>query len=289
MSAPPEDPPQLKRYKGILVPPFVTEEWMEELKSFELRSDDVWVISYPKSGTTWVQHIVKLLRNGGKDDDRKIEDAIPYVEMINKDPIFKYDIDLSKLSLPRAFKSHFSYELVPCGLPNTKPCKYIYVARNPKDTSVSMFHFLQGRNIIPPVLTFSDFIQGFVSGDVGYGSWFDHVLGWWAHKDDPNVLFIKYEDMKRDLRGSVEKIARFIECGSTPEVLDSVAEQCGFQSMQKNPQANYSWEDPNHTVPFMRKGVVGDWKNHFSDKDSAQFDAIYAEKMKGSDLQFDFE
>ena len=262
---------------------------MEELKSFELRSDDVWVVSYPKSGTTWVQHIVKLLRNGGKDDERKIEDAIPYVEMINKDPIFKYYIDLSKLPFPRALKSHFSYELMPCGLPHTKPCKYIYVARNPKDTSVSMFHFLQGRKVIPPFVTCSQFIQGFLSGEAGYGSWFDHVLGWWAHKDDPNVIFIKYEDMKKDLKGSVEKIAKFIECGSTPEVIDSVVEQCGFQSMKKNPQANYSWEDPSHTVPFMRKGVIGDWKNHFSDTDTAQFDATYAEKMKGSDLQFDFE
>jgi hypothetical protein len=69
----------MKIFKGLLVPPYVSEEWMEELSTFELNPDDV---SYPKSGTTWTQQIVKLIQSGGKDDGRKISDAIPFVDMI---------------------------------------------------------------------------------------------------------------------------------------------------------------------------------------------------------------
>ena len=196
-SQPQPDNPRFKYYRGLLVPPFVTEEWMEELRKFELRSDDVWVVSYPKAGTTWVQHIVRLLQNGGKDDGRKISDAVPYIDMDIKYPIFSYKVDLNELPFPRAFKSHLPYEFMPCGLPSTKPCKYIYVARNPKDVSVSMYHFYQAHNIFPPNTTWSDFFQTFINGSLPYGSWFDHVLGWWAYKDDHNVHFIKYEDMYR--------------------------------------------------------------------------------------------
>jgi glyoxylate utilization-related uncharacterized protein len=82
----------MKIFKGLLVPPYVSEEWMEELSTFELNPDDVWVVSYPKSGTTWTQHIVKLIQSGGKDDGRKISDATPFVDMVTKDPTFYYRI-----------------------------------------------------------------------------------------------------------------------------------------------------------------------------------------------------
>lgn len=288
MSVQPQQPPKLKTFKGLLVPPFVSEEWMEELNSFELRPDDVWVVSYPKSGTTWVQQIVKLLRNGGKDDGRKITDAIPFVDSVTKDPIFYYQVNLHELPFPRAFKSHFTYDVMPCGLPSTKPCKYIYVARNPKDVVVSLFHFLQAHKVLPPDVKWGDFLSMYMKGDVGYGSWFDHVLGWWAHKDDPNVLFLKYEDMKKDLNGSVQKIATFIGCTVNKEQLEAVVKQCEFQSMKSNPQANYTWESAHQANSFMRKGVVGDWKNHFTDEESAQFDTLCAEKMDRTGLVFDF-
>ena len=29
------------------------------------------------------------------------------------------------------------------------------------------------------------------------GSWFDHVLGYWEHRNDDNVLFLKYEDLHK--------------------------------------------------------------------------------------------
>ena len=42
---------------------------------------------------------------------------------------------------------------------------------------------------------------------VSYNAWNDHVLGWWKHKDDPNVLFLKYEDLQKVMFSSVSTIA----------------------------------------------------------------------------------
>ena len=61
--------------------------------------------------------------------------------------------------------------------------------------------------------------------------------------------------------------------------------------MQANPEANYSWIPHRrnlNALPFMRKGVVGDWVNYFSEEQSAEFDAKYAQRMNGSGLEFEF-
>ena len=54
---------------GILLPDIVDQNDLDKLKTFELYPDDVWVASYPKSGTTWAQQIVRLVRNRGAPDD----------------------------------------------------------------------------------------------------------------------------------------------------------------------------------------------------------------------------
>jgi len=278
--------PFYKVLNGMKVPPFVSGECLEKLKNFQLHSDDVWIVSYPKSGTTWVQQIVKLVRNGGKEDERTISATIPYVESADLDP----KLNLDEVPFPRAFKSHFAYDQMPCGLPNTTPCKYIYVARNPKDVVVSKFHFLTSYKEFPPV-SWEYFFTCFTDGEIPYGSWFDHVLGWWRHRDDNNVLFVKYEDLKKDLPGAVKQIGKFLGYDLSQKVVDEIAVKTSFESMKTNPLTNYSWEASSmkpEGTPFMRKGQVGEWKNHLTVEQSAYFDAIYAEKMKDVALKFDF-
>ena len=85
---------------------------------------------------------------------------------------------------------------MPCGPPKDTPGKYIYVTRNPKDTAVSLYHFFLLFKAAEGI-NWPTFASMFLSGHVTYGSYLDHVLGWWEHRDDDNVLFLKYEDMKK--------------------------------------------------------------------------------------------
>lgn len=55
-----------------------------------------------------------------------------------------------------------------------------------------------------------EFLEFFIKGNAYYGSWYDHVAEWWTHRNDENVLFLWYEDLLRDLSGSVRKIAAFL-------------------------------------------------------------------------------
>ena len=118
---------------GLVVPVFVKQEVLEKLKELKLRDDDVWIVTYPKAGTTWVQYIVHLLHNGGKDDGAKITDAVPWLESGTRGT----SVTADDMTPPRAFKSHMPYDRMPCGVPNSTTCKYIYVARNPKDLATS--------------------------------------------------------------------------------------------------------------------------------------------------------
>ena len=108
---------------GLVVPRFIKQETLDKLKSLALRDDDVWIASYPKAGTTWTQYIVHLIHNRGKDDGKKISDAVPWIESGNRGTTITAD----DLTPPRAFKSHMPYKRMPCGLPNSTPCKYIYI------------------------------------------------------------------------------------------------------------------------------------------------------------------
>ncbi len=128
-------------YSGLTVTGFMTPESISETTSLSLDPSDVWIVSYPRSGTTWTQNIVKLIRNNGEKDGVELQYSIPYAECNSKENLFPGRIDLDSLPKPRAFKSHLTYDLMLCGKPHTTPCKYIYIARNPKDMIVSYYHY----------------------------------------------------------------------------------------------------------------------------------------------------
>ena len=274
---------------GLVVPKFVTQEVLDKLKDLTLRDDDVWIVTYPKAGTTWTQYIVHLIHNGGKDDGKKITDAVPWIET---GTLRDTSVTADDMTPPRAFKSHMPYERMPCGLPNSTPCKYIYVARNPKDVATSFYHHYRRTHV--PGMEWKEFFEYFLVGKVESGNYFDHVLSWWAHKDDDNVLFIKFEDLKQNPVTTIAQIATFMGYSNLlQEVIKDIAEKTAFDKMQNNETVNYSWKsslwecDPQAT-PFMRQGAVGDWKTQFSVEDSQRLDKIYQDRLSGTDLEFYF-
>jgi hypothetical protein len=171
---------------------------------------------------------------------------------------------------PRLFKSHLAYRHIPKG-----PCKYIYVARDGRDVAVSYYDLYRRYNGYEG--TFADFFDLFLRGKVGYGSWFRHVKGWWAHRGDPNVLFLTYEELTRDLEGSVRKVAAFCGFSVPPERLPLILGRCGFAFMKQHesrfdPVLETLWEQGTQLNAFLRNGRVGDGALHLSREQEEQFE-----------------
>ncbi len=197
-------------HAGLNIPFLVTPESIAEAASLPVDPSDVWIATYPKSGTTWTQNIVKLIRNKGEKDGVQLMHSVPWAEANSDQSYFK--VNLFTLPKPRAFKSHLTYDLMPCGKPSTTPCKYIYVARNPKE-DVAVFYFFHYIRISvrkDATLDWDIFFRNFIYGNVDSGDFFDHVLSWWSHRNEDNVLFLMFEDMKKDPRAAITRIATFI-------------------------------------------------------------------------------
>ena len=129
--------------------------------------------------------------------------AIPWIE--SEDPTIPIE-DHDKMPSPRFFKSHNPYNMMAGGLPHTSPAKYIYIARNPKDVAVSFYYHMRMLTMFKYSGTWDEFYQLYKSDKMMFGDWFDHVLEWWKHRDAENILFLKYEDMKKDHRGALNGV-----------------------------------------------------------------------------------
>ena len=170
------------------------------------------------------------------------------------------------------------------------PCKYVYVTRNPKDVATSLFHHYRAIHV--PGIEWTEYFEYFMAGKVAFGDYFDHVLSWWNHKDDDNVLFIKYEDMRSDPVATIYQLANFMGYSDlSQETINKIATKTGFDVMKDSSLVNYSWRtsirDPR-APPFMRKGIIGDWRSHLSSDDSQRIDKVYQNRFISAGLQFDF-
>ncbi|XP_064124658.1 sulfotransferase 1C4 isoform X2 [Loxodonta africana] len=183
--------------KGILQPTPTCEAW-DQICNFQAKPDDLLIATYPKAGTTWTEEIVDLIQNKGDAEKSKRAPThirIPFIELII--PGMESGLEQANAMLsPRTLKTHLPIDLVPPSFLE-KNCKIIYVARNPKDSMVSYYHFQRMNKGLPDPGTWEEYFESFLAGKVCWGSWYDHVKGWWEAKDQYRILYLFYEDMKK--------------------------------------------------------------------------------------------
>ncbi|CAL1537993.1 unnamed protein product [Lymnaea stagnalis] len=270
--------PQLFRYRGFVYPDFVVND-VKSIHQFDVREDDIWVVSFPKSGTTWVQEIVYLVNNGADFESAgaaTIEERFPYFEWIV--PGLK---SIEKMPSPRLIKSHLPLTMLPNQMKDKKP-KIIYIARNPKDTVVSYYYFLTKFVIEDNIFngTFDEYCQLFIDDFVHYGPWWKHVKEAWERREQDNILVLFYEDLQENIHKAVWDIAGFLNKPITEAQVNDIVKYCSFETMRNNKAVNYDWlkdvgaaKEGEH---FMRKGQVGDWKNHLNKDIVDKLDQVVA-------------
>ncbi len=190
---------------------------------FRLQPTDVVVATYPKCGTTWVQQIVHGLRTAGSMDFEEISLVVPWIETA---PLLGIDLDAPQVAEPRAFKTHLSWDLVPKG------GRYIYIVRNPEDALVSLYHFLNGIQFERDSIELQPFGEEKFLRPGRFGRYWEHLRSWWEQRLRDDVLFLCFEDMKRDHERSIRRVADFMGLGHDEARVAIATQQSTFEFMR---------------------------------------------------------
>uniref|UniRef100_A0A8C4N754 Sulfotransferase n=1 Tax=Eptatretus burgeri TaxID=7764 RepID=A0A8C4N754_EPTBU len=209
-------------FHNVRLPPFCRGA-MDDVGEFPVRRDDVWLVTYPKSGTSLLQEVVYVVSRGAEADESaliNIDDFIPVLEYPQP------GIDaIKEMPSPRIIKSHLPFQFLPQDLHAGK-ARVIYMARNPKDLVVSYYQFHRSLRSMSYRGTFQEFCRRFIYDKLGYGSWFGHVQAFWSHRKDDNVLFLKYEDLHKDLSGALGNLVAFLGVKYNKEQMDGLHGFC---------------------------------------------------------------
>jgi len=225
--------------------------------------DDVFLVSYPRSGNTWARFLIgNLIRPQEPVTFSNIETRIPEI-------YFNPDREMRRLPRPRILKSH------ECFQPHYR--RIIYIVRDPRDVAVSFYHHnLKARNI-PDGYPMDDFVPRFVAAefDTRWGCWADNVMSWLSMRQgQSSFILLHYEDMRKNPAQELARVAAFLKQYSfeniddSPQTLQRAVELGSPERMRalEKEQAR-DWvltRLTRHDKPFVRTAVSGGWKSVLS-------------------------
>ncbi|XP_046542790.1 sulfotransferase 1C2-like [Haliotis rubra] len=276
--------------RSINTTPEDVTEMTRKVQKLELRDDDVLVAAYPKCGTHWLWEIVTMLKAGNSEYNKKAKE----IAMLGMPKFERAD----ELPSPRVLNSHLNFRHLPEKLVEKK-IRTIFIMRNPKDVSVSLFNHLNGIKLSFRFDgTYSEFLDLFLEGKVASGDYVDYVKDWLQVKqDNPDLpmLTLFYENLKKDPVKNIKTVADFIGVPVSDELCEQIAEACSFKKLKSadtevkehttNPLS--MWKEGRQGV--YRKGEVGDWKNWITVAQNEIFDNVIERRFEGTGIVFTYE
>jgi aryl sulfotransferase len=263
---------------------------------FRFRDDDIIIATYAKSGTTWMQQIIAQTLFGG-DSDLAVAEMSPWLDLRIPPKAVKLP-SVEAQTHRRFLKTHLPVD----ALVFSPRARYIYIGRDGRDVVWSMYNHHANANhlwyealndtpgrmgppIEPPPADIRVYWQQWLEQD-GYPFWpfWENVRTWWAIRALPNVLFVHFANLKRQMPTEMRRIAAFLEIPIDESRWEAILEYCSFEWMKKNasksvPLGGAFW-DAGAEV-FINRGVNGRWKETLTAEDVAAYDAR-AERELGS-------
>ncbi|CAH0701634.1 unnamed protein product [Spodoptera exigua] len=288
-----------------------------------LRPTDVFVASYQRSGTTWTQELVWLIVNNfnyEKAAEIPLTHRYPFLDQFmffepnEKEKYInvmsktgenfdekKYSQVLDILNRPasstlaevplsetRFIKTHLPMSLLPPTLLDT--AKVVYVARDPRDVAVSCYYHARLFKMLKPDKSFKDFWNLFHRDLYTLTPFFEHVKEAWEKRNEPNMLFLFYEELSKDLPTSINRVADFFGKKLNEEQMSRLCDHLSIDNFKNNKSVNY--EDLREVgvlakgETFIRKGKSGGWRDHFDEEMTQQAEKWIEDNLKDTDLRF---
>jgi hypothetical protein len=232
------------------------------------RSDDLYIVEFPKSGITWLSFLVantNLILSG---DSRNAT----FYNILDFVPDIHVSRDLAPPTLPmpgfRIIKSH--------GYFNPRYQKVFYLVRDPRHVMISYFRFLTQLGWFR-----GSFEQMLDHPRYGIGAWRRHVLGW-IDGVSPTSSFalIRYEDLLDDTGTQLSHLYRLLGIELPKEVVDKAISRSSMERMRKDELVFNDANPASKKLDFVRAGEPGGGRERIDEKLERRIDAEVGEILK---------
>jgi hypothetical protein len=245
--------------RSLSAPSLLAQARESDTFGVSLYPDDVFLVSYPKSGSTWTRFMIANYLFDNHCDFTTVSRHLP--DLHNESTL---DPTLPR---PRVIKSHYPRD--------RQYRRVVYLARDGRDVAVSYyFHALRYR-LVPDDTTFAGFLDRFNEGTVdGYGAWGDHVLSW-LDGASGDFLLLRYEELKAQPAACLARILEFAGLAPDSARIEQAVDASSFSRMRSLEQRQRrevgAWACTNPNIPFVRSGLIGESRRHFTAELQAGF------------------
>ena len=245
--------------------------------------DDIFIVSYPRSGNTWTRFLLaNLVFSDRNVDFTNIEKLIP-------DTTSQSNQTLKKSPRPRIIKTHEYFD--------HRYSKTIYIVRDPRDVALSYYEFSRKYMLIDEGMGLEDFVDDFVSGRLissGWGTWGENVASWvYARGDSPTFLLLRYEDMRRNTMAELARLAKFMGIEPEPTRLQKVIDLSSAERMRKLEKLqDDEWfktlgyvvrraqkRKKRKDIPFVGGARAGGWRDSMPESCIRQIESVWGDLM----------
>ncbi|MEE4283674.1 MAG: sulfotransferase domain-containing protein [Pseudomonadales bacterium] len=230
-------------------------------KAYAPQSGDVFITSWAKSGTTLLQQMFHQLRTGGDMDFDDISRVTPWDDTAL---MLDFDMTAQQVASPRGFKSHRDYQRLPSGM------RYSVSLRDPKETYVSFYRFMEGWQIEPGAIPMEEFLPIWMSGGPGGCDYATHLLSWYARREEADTLLATYPWVVKNRAEMIRRMAELCDIELTAELADLVLHRTSREYMVAHKD---KFDDAMVSAALERKHGIP------ADSDSSKVQA------QGSDVQ----
>lgn len=259
------DRPPLRRRLPIIARSWlqnsVVRGWVIGMRHRNLTASDVFLASYPKSGNTWLRHLLTYVATGKPTSWRGSLTTI-------SDQVGRHGC-LPKLAAGggRLIKTHESYQ--------RSYRRAVLLIRDPRDLVVSEFNYRQSysADFYRYGGSFERFVDAFIAGRTGgYGSWQSHSASWMDAADGGQceLLTVRFETFKKKTLSELRRIVDFIGIPADDALLAAAVQDGSIDSMRQKEEAFWQSQGQQNRQ-FIRGGKTGGWRQHFDDQIESKF------------------
>jgi len=298
---------------GLLLPKVFSEKYAERIYNMEVYDDDIWIVTYPKCGTTWTQEIVwsmvHLMNDPNTDmKDKELFARTPFLEFPGIMPKYmrdKHEADtrpfeektleaqchgntleyVRTIKRPRVIKTHLPFSHLPQNL--LEKAKVVYVCRGAKDQIVSYYHHMCLDDTVK--MDVEEFARHMMKSRIHYGDYFAHLKEGWACRNHPNMKFVWYEEMQHDFDQYLSEMEIFLNCPLDDDQRAELKIRTKIGNMRKAAMDSTETAARKERLrKWYRKGQVGDSKQHFGNnlELDRELNKWIQENLRGTDIEY---